>query len=272
MEAGHEVRTLPCMWLGFRKMDRFFFGAAEIGILSIVKPNYMIYPISHHGKSGKSSWLKSAGDGRDMLVLWRVVKEPASFKSAGDGRGYVSFVEGSEKTSIFTHLRPHLRRFSVGSWVDGYGFGWPFYHETFREDRRLRSSIKILWHAIDPGMVPCRWGTSFTASVSTSGFEHLNEDPFVPSTRLGCVTVSCIEFSQDLWHWKKKTSTFLNSVPGDQEEVQVDWDKAILGSYLKNLQLSIGQLHHGPERFPVLYFPLIMSACTSRVIFSSMLF
>ena len=111
------------------------------------------------------------------------------------------------------------------------------------------------------------WGTSFTASVSTSGFEHLNEDPFVPSTRLGCVCC-CGEFVQDLVAMNKSWSTSINSVPCDQEEVQVDWDKAIIGSYLKILQLSMGQRPiHDPERFPVLYFPLIMWACTSCVIF-----
>ena len=63
------------------------------------------------------------------------------------GRGYVNrFVEGSDKnTSIFTHLSLHLGRFSVGSLHieggDGYGI-WD--DQTFREDRRLRPSIKIL--------------------------------------------------------------------------------------------------------------------------------
>lgn len=71
---------------------------------------------------------------------------------------------------------------------------------------------------------------------------------------------------------KKKSSTFLNSVPGDQEEVQVDWDKAILGSYLKNLQLSTRILkdfqccifHWSCRRAPVVWF--LALCCSSHVI------
>ena len=92
-------------------------------------------------------------------------------------------------------------------------------------------------------------------------FRTSERRPICPIDKAGiCLLSLVVNFPQD-------SSTFLNSVPGDQEEVQVDWDKAILGSYLKILQLSMGQLHQDPERFPVLYFPLMMSACTSRVFF-----
>ena len=167
----------------------FFGGGEEIAIfwhpqtritLYIFIYIYITYPISHHGDIRKkiTPWTQKVA-GRwgfgDMFVLWRVVTktEPAS-------------------SPIF---RLPLRRFSVGlkaHWRRWWIWIWDD-HST-RENFPRRSEIaeicmKILWDAIchRPRHGPCRWGTSFTASVSTSGFEHLNEDLFVPSTRLGCV-------------------------------------------------------------------------------------